>query len=80
MMTNPFENENGMYTVLINDEGQFSLWPAFIDIPSGWDTIYGEESRKNCLDYISQEWKDMRPNSLKNIANSGKENANEDKA
>jgi len=35
-MTNPFEDENGIYHVLINDEGQYSLWPSFIDVPDGW--------------------------------------------
>ena len=30
-MTNPFENDNYTYKVLINEEGQYSLWPAFLD-------------------------------------------------
>ena len=38
-MTNPFEDENGVYHVLVNDEGQHSLWPSFIDVPKGW-TIF----------------------------------------
>ena len=36
MSTNPFEDENGVYHVLINDEGQYSLWPSFKDVPQGW--------------------------------------------
>ena len=32
-MTNPFEDENGVYHVLVNEEGQHSLWPTFIDVP-----------------------------------------------
>ena len=32
-MTNPFEDEKGVYHVLINDEGQHSLWPAFKEVP-----------------------------------------------
>ena len=35
-MANPFENDAGVYRVLINDEGQHSLWPAFIVAPAGW--------------------------------------------
>ncbi|MGR4029499.1 MbtH family protein, partial [Bacillus sp. ZZQ-131] len=35
-MTNPFENDNYTYKVLINEEGQYSLWPAFLDVPIGW--------------------------------------------
>lgn len=34
-MTNPFEDENGTFLVLVNDEGQYSLWPAFLDVPAG---------------------------------------------
>ncbi|MBP2637848.1 MAG: MbtH domain protein [Firmicutes bacterium] len=64
-MNNPFENEKGAYAVLINGEGQYSIWPAFLDVPSGWTVIYGEESRQLCLDYINSRWTDMRPNSLK---------------
>lgn len=73
MMTNPFENEKGKYLVLINDESQYSIWPAFLDIPSGWETIYGEESRRICLDYINLNWIDMRPNSLKTVISVGEE-------
>lgn len=65
MMNNPFENENGVYLVLINGEGQYSIWPAFLDAPSGWTAVYGEESHQLCLDYINSRWSDMRPNSLK---------------
>lgn len=72
-MSNAFENPNGTYFVLINDEGQYSIWPAFLDIPSGWTIIYGEESQKLCLDYISLNWVDMRPNSLKSEIRIGKE-------
>lgn len=67
-MTNPFENENGTYKVLINEEGQHSLWPAFLNIPEGWCSIYGEESRKNCVDYINANWTDLQPNSLKLVS------------
>ena len=35
-MTNPFEDEKGVYHVLINEEGQHSLWPAFKEVPLGW--------------------------------------------
>jgi len=68
-MTNPFEDENGIYVVLINDEGQYSLWPDFIDVPAGWTTVYEAANRQSCLDYINQNWTDMRPRSLINMMN-----------
>jgi MbtH protein len=63
-MTNPFEDENGTYVVLCNDEGQHSLWPVFIAVPAGWTVVYGEDSRQACLNYVEERWTDMRPKSL----------------
>ncbi|GII05875.1 MbtH family protein [Planobispora takensis] len=63
-MTNPFENPDVSYLALINDEGQYSLWPAWAEIPGGWTVAFGEDSRQACLEYIETNWTDMRPNSL----------------
>jgi MbtH protein len=63
-MTNPFDDEEGRFFVLVNEEGQHSLWPVFAAIPDGWESVYGEESRPNCLAYIEENWTDMRPKSL----------------
>ncbi|MFD0433145.1 MbtH family protein [Streptomyces chartreusis] len=63
-MTNPFDNENGTFLVLVNDEGQHSLWPVFAEIPRGWTTAFGEASRAECLEFVEQNWTDMRPKSL----------------
>lgn len=62
---NPFDDENGNFFVLINNEGQHSLWPAFADVPAGWRVIYGDTSRGACLVYIEQDWTDIRPKSLR---------------
>ncbi len=63
-VTNPFEVENGTYHVLINDEGQHSLWPAFIEVPQGWTIILRSDTRSACLEFINRDWTDMRPKSL----------------
>ncbi|MER6915622.1 MbtH family protein [Streptomyces sp. NPDC000594] len=63
-MTNPFEDENGTYLVLVNDEGQYSLWPAFAEVPAGWTTIHPEDTRTACLEYVEKHWTDMRPKTL----------------
>jgi MbtH protein len=62
-VANPFEDENGVYHVLINDEGQHSLWPTFVDVPKGWKIIHSDD-RAACLEFINRNWTDMRPNSL----------------
>jgi len=63
-MTNPFEDPEGTYLVLVNDEGQHSLWPAFVAVPAGWSVALEESSRSACLDHVNATWTDMRPNSL----------------
>ena len=63
-MTNPFEDENAAYHVLINDEGQHSLWPSFKEVPKGWTIVHRSDGRAACLEFINQHWTDMRPNSL----------------
>ena len=64
MATNPFEDENGTYHVLINEEGQHSLWPSFVEVPDGWTIVHKSDSRAACLEFIEKNWTDMRPNSL----------------
>ena len=63
-MTNPFEDPEGTYLVLVNEEGQHSLWPAFVEVPAGWSVAHGEDSRDACLEYVNANWTDMRPLSL----------------
>ncbi|MDX6763820.1 MULTISPECIES: MbtH family protein [Streptomyces] len=63
-MSNPFEDDNSGYLVLVNDENQHSLWPVWIDVPAGWTTVHGEASRQDCLDWIEANWTDIRPASL----------------
>ncbi|WJY37089.1 MbtH family protein [Streptomyces sp. P9-2B-2] len=65
MSTNPFDNEDGEFFVLVNDEDQHSLWPTFAEVPSGWRVVLGPESRQRCLDHIEENWTDMRPRSLR---------------
>ena len=63
-MTNPFDDEAGVFHVLINEEGQYSLWPSFKQVPNGWTIVHEADSRQNCLEFINSHWTDMRPNSL----------------
>ncbi|WP_034088817.1 MbtH family protein [Streptacidiphilus albus] len=63
-MTNPFEDENAEYQVLVNEENQHSLWPTWIEAPTGWSAAFGTAGRQDCLDYIEANWTDIRPASL----------------
>lgn len=69
MSINPFDDENGTFHVLVNDEGQHSLWPAFCEVPAGWRSAFGPAGRAQSLAYVEEHWVDMRPRSLREAMN-----------
>lgn len=64
MSANPFDDDNANFVVLVNDEDQHSLWPTFAEVPAGWRVVFGEASRADCLQYVEENWSDIRPKSL----------------
>ncbi len=64
-MTNPFEDQDGRYHVLVNDEEQHSLWPSFAEVPAGWRVAFGPAARDACVSYVEEHWTDLRPRSLR---------------
>ncbi|WP_020496658.1 MULTISPECIES: MbtH family protein [Sciscionella] len=63
MSTNPFDRTDIDYLVLRNDEGQYSLWPEFAEVPQGWEQVFRGD-RATCLEHVETNWTDMRPRSL----------------
>jgi MbtH protein len=63
-MANPFDNEEGTFLVLVNDQNQHSLWPQNRSVPAGWNTVFGADTRQNCLAYVEENWTDLRPADL----------------
>lgn len=59
--TNPFDDAEGRFYVLVNGENQHSLWPSFVEVPEGWRVVHGEAAKDSCVDYIEANWTDMRP-------------------
>ncbi|MFF1489655.1 MbtH family protein [Streptomyces sp. NPDC058319] len=68
MSTNPFDDADGRFLVLVNDEGQHSLWPSFAAVPVGWTVALEETTRDACLEYVETHWTDLRPRSLAEAA------------
>jgi MbtH protein len=62
-MPNPFE-ESSAFHVVVNDEGQYSLWPAHIEVPRGWIKKFGPSAKADCLAFVETNWTDMRPRRL----------------
>lgn len=61
MSSDPFESDEHEYSVLANELGQHSLWPQFLDVPSGWATVFGPAARVDCLAHIEKNWTDILP-------------------
>jgi MbtH protein len=53
------------YSVVVNDEEQYSIWFGDRDPPAGWRKVGVSGSKQVCLDYIGSVWTDMRPASLR---------------
>ncbi|MEV4086967.1 MbtH family protein [Nonomuraea fuscirosea] len=62
---NPFDDPDGEFLVLVNDEDQHSLWPSFAAVPDGWEVRFGPDARAACLAYVAGNWTDLRPRSLR---------------
>ncbi|RFU85211.1 MbtH family protein [Streptomyces triticagri] len=53
------------YRVVVNDEEQYSIWPADRDVPEGWRSVGESAPKDECLAWIDENWTDMRPLSLR---------------
>jgi MbtH protein len=59
------ESDGELFDVVRNEEDQYSIWRADREIPSGWDVVGVRGPREQCLQYIAENWTDMRPRSLR---------------
>jgi MbtH protein len=58
-------DENTTFRVVVNHEGQYSIWPDYKAIPAGWSAVGKDGRKEDCLAYIEEVWTDMRPLSLR---------------
>jgi MbtH protein len=63
--------EDTEFTVVINDEEQYSIWPTYKPVPEGWREVGIAGLKPYCLDYIERTWTDMRPRSLREAMERG---------
>jgi MbtH protein len=59
------EVDTTVYTVVVNHEDQYSIWPADKTIPAGWRSAGKTGLKEDCLAYVKEVWTDMRPLSLR---------------
>jgi MbtH protein len=54
-----------IYRVVVNEEEQYSIWPADRELPGGWRAEGHTGPKDDCLSHIDEVWTDMRPRSLR---------------
>lgn len=57
--------EGDSFIVLVNAEGQYSIWPSAKAAPDGWTQAAAPASKAKCIAFIEANWTDMRPKSLR---------------
>jgi len=62
---NQDHEDSTIYSVVMNHEEQYSIWPADRPLPLGWSAVGKSGSKAECLAYIEEVWTDMRPLSLR---------------
>lgn len=65
MTTEDKEVDTTLYTVVVNHEEQYSIWPSDKAIPAGWSSVGKTGPKQDCLAYVKEVWTDMRPLSLR---------------
>jgi MbtH protein len=59
------QEDTTIYKVVVNQEEQYSIWPADRENPVGWTDVGKTGTKAECLDLINEIWTDMRPLSLR---------------
>ena len=59
------EGAQRMQSVVVNDEEQYSFWPADREPPAGWRRTGFTGTEDECLAHVEEIWTDMRPASLR---------------
>jgi len=60
-----FDDDETIFSVVVNHEEQYSIWPADREIPVGWRAEGTRGKKHDCLSHIEQVWTDMRPLGLR---------------
>jgi MbtH protein len=59
------DEQNKEYIVVVNHEQQYSIWSTGREIPLGWKHAGKSGTKQDCLNWVKENWTDMRPLSLR---------------
>ena len=60
-MSSSKDEEVMFYTIVVNNNEQYSIWPAEREVPDGWKKVGVKGTKNQCLEFIQQVWTDMTP-------------------
>ena len=67
-MSTPVTTSLATVTVVVNGEGQYSVWASERPVPAGWSATGVTGSTQECLDHIAGVWTDVLPRSARRPA------------
>ena len=65
MASSDEREDTTIYMAVVNDEDQYSIWPADRELPLGWRDAGKHGLKPEVLAWIEEVWTDMRPRSLR---------------
>lgn len=66
-LSSAIAQNNDSYSVVINHEEQYSIWPKNKKLPVGWKATEKFGNQAKCQEYIKEVWTDMRPLSIQKM-------------
>ncbi|WP_426712019.1 MbtH family protein [Cronobacter muytjensii] len=59
--SNPFDNPQGRFWLLENDQQQLSLWPQACALPPGWRVVAPPQSKQACEAWLAPHGAALQP-------------------
>lgn len=59
--SNPFDNPQGQFAILQNDQGQYSLCTAAVRTAGGWRVVCEAQSQEACQQWLAGNWRTLEP-------------------
>lgn len=63
--SNPFDNLQGQFYILRNEQQQYSLWPHHCALPQGWSVECPPQSLEACNARLAANWSTLTPPTMR---------------
>lgn len=59
--SNPFDDPQGWFYILRNDQQQYSLWPVYRGLPADWTVVCSPQSTEARNAWLTVNWSALTP-------------------